>query len=58
MSTLWILIWFSVSPEQGVRYYTVGTYDNETMCRSALKEASVIVNDKQETIDCIGVTIR
>tara|TARA_R110001632_G_scaffold134275_1_gene249869 strand:+ start:93 stop:269 length:177 start_codon:yes stop_codon:yes gene_type:complete len=58
MNTVWILIWFSVYPEQGVRYYTVGTYDNETMCRSALKEASVIVNDKQETIDCIGVTIR
>ena len=57
MNTIWILIWFVVVPEQGVRYYYLGTYENETFCKTALKDASVMVNDKQEAIECIGVTV-
>ena len=57
MNVAWILIWFVVVPEIGVRYYHLGTYENETMCRSSLKYASVIVNDKQETIECIGIQL-
>jgi hypothetical protein len=50
MNTIFILIWFVVVPEQGVRYYHLGKYDNETLCRAALKDASVMVNHKQEAI--------
>ena len=57
MNVAWILIWFVVVPEVGVRYYHLGTYDNETMCETALRAASVMVNDKQETIECIGVQV-
>ncbi len=57
MSAIWILIWFVVVPEQGVRYYHLGTYENETLCKSALKDASVMVNDKNEAIECIGVSV-
>jgi hypothetical protein len=57
MNTIWILIWFVVVPEQGVRYYHLGTYENETLCKSALKDASVMVNDKNEAIECIGVSV-
>ena len=57
MNVAWILIWFVVVPEVGVRYYHLGTYDNETMCETALREASVMVNNKQETIECIGVQL-
>ena len=57
MNVAWILIWFVVVPEVGVRYYHLGTYDNETMCDTALRAASVMVNDKQETIECIGIQL-
>ena len=57
MNVVWILIWFVVVPENGVRYYHLGTYDNETLCKVGLKDASVMVNDKNETIECIGVKI-
>lgn len=57
MNTIWILIWLVVAPEQGVRYYHLGTYENETLCNAALKDASVMVNDKNEAIECIGVTV-
>jgi len=57
MNTIFILIWFVVVPEQGVRYYHLGTYENETLCKAALKDASVMVNDKQEAIECIGVSV-
>jgi len=57
MNVIWILIWFVVVPENGVRYYHLGTYDNETLCNVGLRDASVMVNDKNETIECIGVKI-
>ena len=57
MNVAWILIWFVVVPEVGVRYYHLGTYDNETMCETSLRNASVMVNDKNETIECIGIQI-
>ena len=56
MNTIFILIWFVVVPDVGVKYYHLGTYDNETMCETALRDASVMVNNKQETIECIGVS--
>jgi hypothetical protein len=57
MNVAWILIWFVVVPEVGVRYYHLGTYENETMCETSLRNASVMVNDKNETIECIGVQV-
>jgi hypothetical protein len=57
MNTIFILIWFVVVPEQGVRYYHLGTYDSDALCKTALKDASVMVNDKNEAIECIGVSV-
>ena len=54
---IFLLIWFQVVPEQGVRYHHLSTHENNTFCQSALKEASVMVNHKTETIECIGVKI-
>lgn len=54
---IFILIWFVVIPDQGVKYYHLGTYDNETFCKTALKDAAVMVNDKNETVECIGVQV-
>ena len=56
-SMVWVLMWFVVVPEQGVRYYNLGEYDNETLCKAGMKSAVVMVNDNNETIDCIGVTV-
>lgn len=57
MNMIWMLIWFVVVPEQGVRYYHLGTYDNETLCKTGLRDASFMVNDKNETVECIGVQL-
>jgi len=57
MNTIWLLIWFVVIPETGISYYHLGTYDNETICKTALRDASVMVNDKNETVECIGVQV-
>jgi len=55
MLNLWVLLWFSVQPDQGVRYHHLGNFSNETLCRAELKIASVMVNSNTETIECIGV---
>jgi len=55
MNTVWLLIWFVFVPEIGVKYYHLGTYENETFCSTALRDAAVMVNDKNETVECIGV---
>jgi hypothetical protein len=57
MNMIWMLIWFVVVPEQGVRYYHLGTYDNETLCKTGLRDASIMVNDTNETVECIGVQV-
>jgi hypothetical protein len=55
MSTTWLLVWFVFVPDVGVKYYHLGTYENETFCSTALRDAAVMVNDKNETVECIGV---
>jgi len=57
MNTIWILIWFVVIPENSVRYYQLGTYDNETLCKTGLRDASIMVNATNETVECIGVQV-
>ena len=57
MNTVWLLIWFVFVPDVGVKYYHLGTYENETFCSTALRDASVMVNDKNETVECIGVQV-
>jgi len=56
-NTVWILLWLVLVPENGVRYYHLGTYNNETLCKSGLKDAAVMVNDINETVQCIGVQV-
>lgn len=57
MNTVWLLVWFVFVPEMGIKYYHLGTYENETFCSTALKDAAVMVNDKNETVECIGVQV-
>ena len=57
MNTVWLLIWFVLVPDNGVRYYHLGTYDNETLCNTGLRDASVMVNATNETVQCIGVQV-
>ena len=52
---MWLLIWFVFVPDQGVRYHHLNTYTAETLCTVNLKRASVMVNDKSETLECIYV---
>ncbi len=48
---------FVFVPDIGVKYYHLGTYENETFCSTALRDAAVMVNDKNETVECIGVQV-
>ncbi len=57
MNTIWLLVWFVFVPEIGIEYYHLGTYENETFCSTALRDAAVMVNDKNETVECIGVQV-
>ena len=57
MNTIWLLVWFVFVPEIGIKYYHLGTYENETFCNTALRDAAVMVNDKNETVECIGVQV-
>jgi hypothetical protein len=57
MNTVWLLIWFVFVPDVGVKYYHLGTYENETFCSTALRDAAVMVNDKNETVECIGIQV-
>jgi len=54
---IFLLIWFQVVEEQGVRYHHLSTHTNETLCMDELRHASVLVNDKTETIECVGVKV-
>ena len=54
---MFVLIWFVVVPENGVQYYQLGTYDNETLCKVGLSNSLVMVNEKNETVQCIGVQL-
>ena len=56
-NTVWILLWLVLAPDNGVRYYHLGTYDNETLCKSGLRDATVMVNNTNETVECIGVKV-
>ena len=40
MNTVWILLWLVLVPENGIRYYHLGTYDNETLCKSGSERCS------------------
>jgi hypothetical protein len=54
---IFLLIWFIVIPEQGVRYHHLSTHANETLCRAQLKHASVLVSDKNQMLECVGVKL-
>jgi len=52
---MWILIWLAMGNAQNVEYFHVGTYDNKDKCVSAMQDASVLVTNKNQTIDCIYI---
>ena len=52
---MWILIWLAMGNAQNVEYFHVGTYDNKDKCVSAMEDASVLVTNKNQTIDCIYI---
>ena len=40
---------------QNVEYFHIGTFNNKDKCVSAMSEATVLVTNKNQTIDCIYV---
>jgi len=58
MKVIAILLWVNFIPDQGIRYHHLGTFDNKTMCMVELKYASVMVNDKSETLECVEIEVK
>lgn len=52
---MWLLIWLKLSTVDGMSYYHLGTFYEELECRAAKGEASVLVTDNNQTMDCIYI---
>lgn len=53
---MWILLWVALIPNtQQLATYQLGTFDLESACGEALRDAMVLVSDNMQTIDCIWI---
>lgn len=52
---MWILIWLAMGNSANIEYFHVNSFDNKDKCISAMKNASVLVTNKNQTIDCLWV---
>lgn len=52
---MWILIWLAMGNSANIEYFHVDSFDNKDKCVSAMSDASVLVTNKNQVIDCIWV---
>ena len=52
---MWVLLWLALMPNQNMEYFHVDNYPDKDSCVSALSRASVLVTDKNQTVECIWV---
>ena len=55
-SNMWLLIWFTFIPDQGIKYYHIDTFRAETLCKVAQGKAVVLAREKTESLECIFVS--
>jgi len=51
---MWILVWLALEG-QNVQYFHVKNFLDKDDCTKAMKEASVLVTNNNQTIDCIWI---
>jgi|TARA_R100000084_G_C4543156_1_gene96556 hypothetical protein len=54
---MFVLLWLQLAAAQEINHYHVGTYETDKECQTALKEASVLVTGKNESIACLYVGV-
>jgi hypothetical protein len=52
---MWLLLWFVFIPDVGIKYYHLGTYTSETICKVGMSKATILAYDKTEALECIYV---
>ena len=52
---MWVLLWLALTPTHNMEYFHIGNYKDKDSCISAMSKASVLVTDKNQTVDCIWV---
>jgi len=52
---MWVLIWVALNTNQNIEYYHIDSYSDKDACVKAMGPASVLVTNKNQTIDCIWI---
>jgi len=53
---MWVLVWVQLlANSQNIQYYQFENYATKRACDDALKEASVMLTHKNESLICIGL---
>lgn len=52
---MWLLLWFVFIPDTGIKYYHLGNFTSETMCKVAMSKAVVLAYDKTEALECVYI---
>jgi hypothetical protein len=54
---MWALIWLALTSTQQMELYHLANYKDKENCVTALSKASVLVTDKNQTVDCIWIDL-
>ena len=54
---MWALIWLALTSSQNMETYHLGNFEDKETCASAMSTASVLVTDKNQTVDCIYLNV-
>tara|TARA_Y100001938_G_C7913012_1_gene340573 strand:+ start:152 stop:340 length:189 start_codon:yes stop_codon:yes gene_type:complete len=52
---IWILVWLQLGTGKDLDYYHIGTFGDKDICIQEMSKASVLVTNKNSTIDCIPI---
>ena len=54
---MWALIWLALTSTQQMETYHLGNYPDKDTCVTAMSAASVLVTDKNQTVDCVWINL-
>lgn len=54
---MWVLLWMALTPAQNIEHFHIGNFANKDACVSAMSKASVLVTDKNQSVNCLWVDV-
>jgi len=54
---MWALVWLALSSTQHMETYHLGNYKEKETCVQEMSKASVLVTDRNQTVDCIWIDL-